>query len=1389
MKHNDSELIKRVLTGDDDAFSVLVTKYQKHVHALAWRIVGDFHIAEEITQDSFLLAYKELKKLKEPQRFAGWLSVIARRCCFAWLRKKRVWTESYEHLEESDSEPIEITLYSEYVVEEKKRTAVEEQQYVVKKLLAKLQESERTVMTLHYFGEMTCVEIGEFLGVSANTVKSRLHRAQQRLKKQEPMIREALEHYNISPSLTENIMQEIVNTKPITPSTGKPFVPWLAAASTFVLVLIMLGIGNNSNLALFQQPYSLDANSDVPVELVEAPVVEHVVFEADTRKLIGSIKSSHRNPVSKQQPDDVQLLSGEAGMKNNIENYPQWNLPKEAKMRLGKGGMDTIQFSPDGMQLAVGSRIGVWHYDVQTGEVISLTPNLHRSVVYSPDGRYIASAGGDPTSSFGGTPLEIGVVLWDVTKGSEVSINDELPAARVMRFSNDSKTLVFLSLSRQTIYRIDVETGETSTTNMDERPGYLHLEKYALTEDRIAIGSDEGSIELWDTTTGQKISTLRKFGKKVRLPDYLTETNHASALKFSPDGKKLATGNLDTTVQLWDTSTGEELIVFQKPIEGKSWKVARENGKTIVNNPMKNERNGQPFTLAFSPDGTVLACGSDDSTVKLWNTTTGELIVTLTGQLSTVFELTFSPDGNMLACGSSDGTVRFWHTKLRKALKTQIAGHMWIRTASMIKDSSKLVSVSDNGIISVWDLEKSHKTTSITKAMLEEPYFRGWYRVFELSPDGTKLGNHGRQSDPSKPNFNGRLLRLTDVNTGHDLVTFPSSTLSKFSPDGKTVASGNGNKIRMLNIETGEKREIISFDLDDDSEEYQPRISKLAFSQDGERIISGTRGGYVQLWDVETGMELSSFFEDIPPIGNRHKETIQNFAFSSDGSLIAVGTTKRIRMIGRANQPHFKEKTFDSLGSSHTFIFSPDDTILIVCFYGGNIELWDVPTGDLLTTLDGHTVSVRDLSFSHDNKTLISIGGGTILFWDWEKIIANARAEEIKDPDEVNFTSEEQTNETVLQFQEHSPQKPKTSDRILTKGEIYLANEWYDEAYQEFMKNISAADYRGDQNVTTSPSFQRNLFSNIGNIGKNVQDKDGFIEMMKKLIDSFPDSPSIQLNAHLMWTEFYNECGMPDISGQHLQKIHYIIAEIPKERPTLQIDANLIIAEYYFENEIIDKAVEHLQNIDKITRNLTPKQSNIKVNANFAMAAFYRKYDLIEEADELINNTGFVTEDAWMVLGPFDNAGGIGFDTAYIPEDLTQIDIDAKFDGLDGKVSWQKCPDDLLDGIVRFWENTDWSVGYAFATVVSPDDRDVQFRFDSDDQGKVWLNGKEVFTHTKSFKVEFDRYMFPVKLKKGINSILVKVCEEEGGWAFILRITDQDGQAFDDLKINRVDQY
>ena len=187
MKNEDVQLIERTLAGDESAFSTLVRKYQKPVHAFVRRKVGDFHIAEEITQDIFLRVYEKLQTLKNPNTFAGWLYVIAAHQCFAWFEKKRIPMES---LDAMPPEELEELAYGQYRAKQQEEFANEQQREVVEGLLQKLPEGERSVVTLHYLDSMTCEDVSELLGVSPNTVKSRLHRARKRLKKDESTIRE-----------------------------------------------------------------------------------------------------------------------------------------------------------------------------------------------------------------------------------------------------------------------------------------------------------------------------------------------------------------------------------------------------------------------------------------------------------------------------------------------------------------------------------------------------------------------------------------------------------------------------------------------------------------------------------------------------------------------------------------------------------------------------------------------------------------------------------------------------------------------------------------------------------------------------------------------------------------------------------------------------------------------------------------------------------------------------------------------------------------------------------------------------------------------------------------------------------------------------------------------
>ena len=325
MEQSDVQLIRRILQGDQDAFSPLVKKYQKGVHSLVWRKIGDFHIAQEITQDAFLKAYKKLGTLKDHTQFPGWLYVIAANLCSDWLRRNRLPMES---LDAGDANGVDKVSYSQYVAEKQATEADETRREVVKKLLQKLPESERTVMTLHYLGEMTIKAISEFLGVSPNTVKSRLRRARSRLKKEEDVIQQNLGSFQLPDSLAENIMQEVSRMAPVPPpAVSKPVLPLALSAASAVLLFLLMGVGTQY-LSRFQKPYNFSATSEPTVEIIDVVFVIDSPAKPAVRSQAGTSSVPGKSPGAGQKPDESLVTTLPIDTTEVSTPKPQWNQTK-----------------------------------------------------------------------------------------------------------------------------------------------------------------------------------------------------------------------------------------------------------------------------------------------------------------------------------------------------------------------------------------------------------------------------------------------------------------------------------------------------------------------------------------------------------------------------------------------------------------------------------------------------------------------------------------------------------------------------------------------------------------------------------------------------------------------------------------------------------------------------------------------------------------------------------------------------------------------------------------------------------------------------------------------------------------------------------------------------
>ena len=398
MKNDDMKWIERILAGDENAFTALVKKYEKQIHAFVWQRVRDYHVAEEITQDTFLRAYEKLGTLRDPNRFSSWLYMIATRRFLTWLGEKRIPMQSLEAMSTAE---VEALFYTQYMAEQNENIATEKQREVVEYLLQKLTGRERTVVALHYLSEMSCEEIGDFLEMSPNTVKSRLHRARKRLKKEAPMVRDALGDFQVSDDLMEDIMKWIQMNEPgVAASVGT-----LTKTSDNILYAVM-GYEDIYKLPMDENEWQL-VNTDFLRQKTEGyiPIVEHngtlyiirsdeLFASTDSGKTWDSIAPCPKGHVTELLiTEEAFYLSLNNGIFRSDDAGNSWvNLNDGLDNRLiEQDGIRALRVSQD--TLFAGTSFGVYRLNAETWEHLQLpVDNIVRvcSLADSEDHIYIA---------------------------------------------------------------------------------------------------------------------------------------------------------------------------------------------------------------------------------------------------------------------------------------------------------------------------------------------------------------------------------------------------------------------------------------------------------------------------------------------------------------------------------------------------------------------------------------------------------------------------------------------------------------------------------------------------------------------------------------------------------------------------------------------------------------------------------------------------------------------------------------------------------------------------------------------------------------------------------------------------------------------------------------
>jgi RNA polymerase sigma factor (sigma-70 family) len=569
-----------------------------------------------------------------------------------------------------------------------------------------------------------------------------------------------------------------------------------------------------------------------------------------------------------------------------------WDAVSGKELRRLVGHADPVTgltFSPDGKLLASrggsiafnDNSIRLW--DVASGKEVrrfgreTLKPLPTRShygstswafaVVFSPDGKFLASGAGD-TENNDGT-----VRLWDVATGKESrALKGHDGKVRAYTFSPDGKTLATAGADGKVILW---DLGSKRWRRLEAHKGDAWSVAFSADGKTLASAGADKMVRLWDAATGKELRVLKNLSP-------------VKAVCFSPDGRTLAWGdhNVIRLLDVRDPKGKERRLGGQG--YGVSWLAFAADSKTLAAvaegqdyavclwdtatgkqlSPLPGGHHKPVAYVGFGPGGKLLVSAGEDATMRFWDPRTGRELRRLKSANGGIYYVSLSPDGKTVVAGAGDGSLRLYETATGKE-----RGVLRLREGQLCYPA---FSPDGKTLAASWNrfdpAARRHVSTPCLFAVATGKELRrclGHHvysiRALAFTADGKTLVSGGEDNR----------VHLWDVSSGKEDRCLTGHTrwvlTVACSPDGDTIASGDGQFIRLWQASTGKELACLTHE----------GVASIRFSPDGRTLVSGGYDRTVRLWDVATCKQRRRFLG--------HDGLVQTVAISDDGRLVASG--------------------------------------------------------------------------------------------------------------------------------------------------------------------------------------------------------------------------------------------------------------------------------------------------------------------------------------------------------------------------------------------------------------------------------------------------------------------------------------------------------------------